>query len=254
MAAVLVPGRPDSGGAQFFICVTDQSKLDGKYTVFARVVEGLDVVAAISAAEADAQGRPATRIEIKSVTIRKTPPPVPVPFVKDTPAELAGYRATMETAKGAITIEFLADQAPETVRQFLRLAAAGVYDGTPFFRVAPGFVIQLGSLLNRSAPLTPVQQQLVHNLQPEFNATKHAPGIISMARGDDPASAQTSFFICTGDCQSLDGKYTVFARVVAGMDTVRAIASAPVDGETPKEPVLVTNIRVEKKTPTPGVF
>jgi cyclophilin family peptidyl-prolyl cis-trans isomerase len=63
----------------------------------------------------------------------------------------------------------------------------------------------------------------VRNLQPEFNETPHVKGIVSMARGDDPASASTSFFIVTAAAPSLDGKYTAFARVVEGMAVVEAI-------------------------------
>ena len=74
-----------------------------------------------------------------------------------------------------------------------------------FHRVAPGFVIQTGALNTRSAPLTEKQQKLVHNLPPEFNDTKHVKGIVSMARGDAPDSATTSFFICTGASTALDG-------------------------------------------------
>jgi len=239
VAAVLAGGKPDSGGSQFFICVSDQSKLDGQYTVFARIVDGLDIVAAISAVEADAKGAPAARVEIKSVTIRDTPPPAPVPFANDTAADLAKYRVKLETTKGDIVIEMLAGKAPETVRAFLQAAKAGIYDRTPFHRVVKGFVVQVGSIGNRAEPLTAAQQKWVHNLQPEFNDTPHVPGIVSMARGDAPDSAQTSFFICTGECSALDGKYTVFARVVSGMDVVRAIESAPVDGETPKDPVMI---------------
>jgi len=163
-------------------------------------------------------------------------------------AELSNYRATIETPRGAIVVEMLAGKAPETVRAFLQAAEAGVYDGTPFHRVVKGFVIQIGSIGNRSAPLTSAQQTWVHNLQPEFNDTPHVPGIVSMARGDAPDSAQTSFFICTGDCHALDGKYTVFARVVAGMDVVQAIEAAPVDGETPRDPVVVTRVTVRKSS------
>jgi peptidyl-prolyl cis-trans isomerase B (cyclophilin B) len=72
----------------------------------------------------------------------------------------------------------------------------------------------------------------------------NVPGIVSMARGDDPDSASTSFFICTGECRALDGKYTAFARVVRGMDVVTAIASVAVDGETPKEKMTLTRVRV----------
>ncbi len=76
-------------------------------------------------------------------------------------------------------------------------------------------MIQTGALKSRG-PLTEKQQKMVRSLQPEFNDTKHVKGILSMARGDDPASAMTSFFIVTGDAPSLDGKYTVFGRVVDG--------------------------------------
>ena len=65
------------------------------------------------------------------------------------------------------------------------------------------------------------------SLQPEFNDTKHVPGVLSMARGDDPASATTSFFIVTGNGSSLDGKYTAFGKVLDGMATVQAIEGCP---------------------------
>ena len=244
VSAVLTPNNPNSAGAQFFVCATDQPALDGQYTVFGRVVDGIEIVQQISAVEADAGGRPKERITIKSVTIRDTPPE---PFVAASAAEMAGYRAILETAKGPITLEFLSDKAPETVRNFLRLATAGVFDNMLFHRVVPGFVIQTGALTSRSTPLTMSQQKLVHNLAPEFNDTAHVPGVVSMARGDDPGSAQTSFFICTGVCTALDNKYTAFAKVTTGMEVVKAIEGVPVDGETPRERVLVTRILIEKK-------
>ena len=116
-----------------------------------------------------------------------------------------------------------------------------------FHRVAPGFVIQTGALNTRGAPLSDKQQKLVHNLQPEFNDTKHVKGILSMARGDDPASASTSFFICTGTSQALDGVYTAFGRVVEGMPAVEAIEAAPRTGETPNQRIDLKSIRIEKK-------
>jgi cyclophilin family peptidyl-prolyl cis-trans isomerase len=246
VAAVLVPGRPNSAGAQFFICASDQVALQGQFTIFGRVVEGLEVVQGISAVAANADGRPADRIVITTVTIRDTPPPVKDPFVEAAAADLAAYRAVLETTKGEIDLEFLTDKAPETVRQFLRLSAAGVYDGTPVHRVVPGFVIQTGAVAFRETPLTQTQNALVRNQQPEFSDVPNVPGIVSMARGDDPASATTSFFICTGECRALDGKYTVFARVTRGMDVVAAIAATPVDGETPREKIGLTRVRVVK--------
>ena len=245
LAAVLQPNRPDSAGSQFFICVTDQPPLDGKYTIFARVSEGLDVVQKISEAPADAQGKPNDRIVISSVVIRDTPPPEPEPFSAETAAQLAQYRAVLDTSSGAITIEFFPDKAPEHVRNFLRLAQSGVYDGTAFHRVVRGFVVQAGGL-NTRAPLTEKQQKYVHTLKPEFSDTKHVKGIISMARGDDPASATTSFFLVTGDATSLDGKYTVFGRVVDGLSVVDAIEQTPVNGETPVTRIELLHVRIVK--------
>jgi len=246
VAAVLQPDQPDSAGSQFFISVTDQPSLDGKYTIFGRVSEGLDVVQRISETPANATGLPAERIVIKTVTIRDTPPPEPEPFASDSPADLAQYQAVLDTTAGAITIEFFPDKAPEHVRNFLRLSSSSVLDGTSFHRVVRGFVIQGGYLTTRG-PLTEKQQKLVRPQQPEFNDIKHVKGVVSMARGDDPASATTSFFIVTGDAPSLDNKYTVFGRVVDGMDVVDAIEQAAVNGETPVSRVDLKSVRILKK-------
>ena len=249
VAAVLVPGRPDSAGAQFFVVIADQPTLGGQYTVFARVNDGMDVVQKISEAPVDAGGLATERIEIKKVTIRETPPPEPEPFSTETVQELAAYRTVLETSEGAITIDFFADKAPETTRQFLKLARAGVYDGMAFHRVAPGFVIQTGALTTREAPLTPKQQAVVHNMAPEFNDTKHVKGIVSLARGDDPNSGQTSFFICTGSSTALDGVYTAFGRVVDGMAVVDKIEAAPRTGETPNQRIELKTVRIVRATP-----
>ena len=99
---------------------------------------------------------------------------------------------------GTIELEMLPDKAPETVRAFLRMADAGIYDGIKVHRVARNFVIQTGALVYRDQPLRAAQQRLVHDLEAEFTDTPNVPGIVSMARGDDPASATTSFFICIG--------------------------------------------------------
>jgi cyclophilin family peptidyl-prolyl cis-trans isomerase len=246
VSAVLQPGRPDSAGSQFFVCVSDQPALDGKYTVFGRVSEGMDVVQAVSQTRADESGAALDRVEIVSVEIRDAPPPEAEPFSTESPTQLGQYTAVLDTSAGAVTIEFFADKAPEHVRNFLRLASAGVFDGTSFHRVVPRFVVQTGSLTTRG-PLTEKQQKLVRALQPEFNETKHVKGIVSMARGDDPASATTSFFIVTGDASSLDGKYTAFGRVVDGMAAVEAIEQTPVDGETPVQRVELKSVRVVRR-------
>jgi peptidyl-prolyl cis-trans isomerase B (cyclophilin B) len=172
---------------------------------------------------------------------------MPEPFSTESPHDLASYRAVLDTSAGPITVELFPDKAPGHVRQFLRLASSGVYDGMAFHRVAPGFVIQTGALASRAAPLTEKQQKLVRNLQPEFNDTRHIKGIISMARGDDPASATTSFFICTGVSAALDGQYTAFGRVVDGMAAVEAIEAAPRNGETPVTRIELKSVRVERR-------
>lgn len=243
VAAVLVPGQRDSGGAQFFVCASDQKGLQGQFTVFGRVVEGIEVVQEISALPATKEV-PDERVVIKSVTIRETPPPVKDPLVEATAADLAKYRAVLETTKGEIELEFLADKAPETVRQFLKLARAGVYDGVAVHRIVPSFVVQTGALAFRDKPLTPAQNALVKNLAPEFSDVAHVIGTVSMARGEALDSATTSFFICIGVCGALDKQYTAFARVSAGADILAAIAMTPVDGETPKEKITVTRIRI----------
>ena len=244
VGAALRPNQPDSGGAQFFVCVTDQPSLAGQFTQFGRISEGIDVVQQISQLPADAKGAPLERVVIRTVTIRDTPPPEPVPFANDTPEQLERLTAVLETTLGSITIGFDARKAPEHVRNFLQLAKAGVYDGTPFHRVVPKFVTQTGALNERRAPLTEKQQKLVHNLQPEFNDTKHTRGIVSMARGDDPASATTSFFIVLADAPSLDGKYTVFGRVIDGLDVLDKIESTPVSGESPTTRIDLLRIRL----------
>jgi cyclophilin family peptidyl-prolyl cis-trans isomerase len=248
VSAVLQPGRPDSGGAQFFICISDQPALDGQFTVFGRVVEGMDVAQKISESPLDDKGLLTDRITIASVTIRDTPPPEPVPFETDTPAQLAHWRAIVETTMGPITLEFVPDKAPEHVRNFLRLAKTGVYDGTAFHRVVPGFVVQAGAMTSRREPPTEKQRTFIKTtIAPEFNDTLHTKGIVSMARGDDPSSASTSFFICTGPAPSLDGKYTVFGRVVDGLPVVEQIEQSPRNGEEPVTRIEITKVRLEER-------
>jgi cyclophilin family peptidyl-prolyl cis-trans isomerase len=244
VSAVLVPGRRDSAGSQFFISVSDQPALDGQYTVFARVVDGMTVAQKISTVPADGQV-PKERVEIRRVTIRETPPPVPEPFVSATAAEMASKRVVLDTSLGSMTIELFPDRAPNHVRQFLRLAQAGVYDGTAFHRVVKGFVIQGGFMPTRREPPDEKQESYIRALQPEFNDTLHDRGIVSMARGDDPASATSSFFIVLARTPALDKRYSVFGRVTAGLDVVEKIEAQPVNGETPATRIEVLRARVE---------
>jgi peptidyl-prolyl cis-trans isomerase B (cyclophilin B) len=241
---VLQPGKPDSAGAQFFVLVTDQPALQGQFTVFGRVVEGLEVAQKISESPVDADGKVVDRVEMTSVTIRDTPPPEVEPFSTETVEELAKYRVVLETSRGHITLAFAPDKAPNHVRNFLRLASLGAYDGTSFHRIVTGFVVQGGMLESRPEPVPQRVRKYVRTLQPEFNDILHVKGTLSMARTDDPASASTSFFICTGSAPMLDRKYSAFGHVVDGMLAVEALDAVKVFGEMPRERVEVVKARV----------
>ena len=246
VSAVLVPGNRDSAGNQFFIVVTDQPTLDGQYTVFARVVDGINVAQKISTTPST-NNVPSTRIEIRKVSIRDKPAAEPEPFVSSGVEELSSYKAVIATTVGDLTLEFFPDRAPNHVRQFLRLASSGVYDGTSFHRVVKGFVAQTGHVPTRREPLSERQQSFVHVLQPEFNPTPHERGIVSMARLDDPASASSSFFIVLGRSPALDNQYTVFGRVVSGMEVLEKIESAPLNGEAPVTRIEITGVRLVRQ-------
>jgi peptidyl-prolyl cis-trans isomerase B (cyclophilin B) len=247
VSAVLVPNRPDSAGTQFFICIADQPALDGQYTVFARVAEGILAAQKISEAAVDGKSAPLERLVMTRVTIRDTPPPKAEPFSTESIDELARYRAILETSMGDIAIEFTPGKAPEHVRNFLRLASAGVYDGTSWHRVVKGFVVQTGHMPTRRVPLDEAQQRLVRDLKAEFNDQQHDLGTVSMARLADPDTANTSFFIVTARAQMLDDKYTVFGKVVSGLDVVQKIEALPVNGETPIDRVDLVRVRLEQR-------
>lgn len=144
---------------------------------------------------------------------------------------------------GDIKLEFYPEHAPKTVENFRELANRGFYDGLIFHRIVPNFVIQGGDpntrdLSNRTRWGTGGPGW---NIKAEFNKNKHSRGTLSMARSQDPDSAGSQFFIVLKDSNFLDGQYTVFGRVISGMDIVDKIASlktdssdAPIDTETAK--------------------
>jgi cyclophilin family peptidyl-prolyl cis-trans isomerase len=246
VSATIIPGKADSAGTQFFIAVTDQPGLDGRYTIFARVVEGMLVAQKISETPVDAVGLAIDRIVVTKVTIRDKPADVPEPFSTESVEELARYRAVLDTSMGAITLSFAPDRAPNHVRNFLRLAQAGVYDGMSFHRVVRGFVVQSGHLPTRG-PLTETQQKYVRQMKAEFNDQVHDKGTLSMARLADPDSASTSFFIVTARAAALDGKYSAFGTVESGLDVVEKIEAVAVNGEEPVQRVDLRKVTLLKK-------
>jgi peptidyl-prolyl cis-trans isomerase B (cyclophilin B) len=246
VSATMIPGKPDSAGTQFFIAVSDQPGIEGKYTIFARVVEGMLVAQKISETPVDADGLAVDRVVVNKVTIRDKPAEVPEPFSTESVQELAAYRAVLDTSMGEITLSFTPDKAPNHVRNFLRLAQAGVYDGMSFHRVVKGFVIQSGFLPSRG-PLNETQQKYVRQMKAEFNDQIHDKGTLSMARLAEPDSASTSFFIVTARAQALDGKYSAFGRVESGLDVVEKIEAVALNGEEPVQRVELRKVTVVKR-------
>jgi cyclophilin family peptidyl-prolyl cis-trans isomerase len=236
VSTVRLPGQANSGGVQFFICASSQQQLDGQYSAFGQVTEGMDVVEKISLAPADSNFVATTPIRIISIKIERKKLE---PF-KDATVDEMRRDVLIRTTVGDITLEMNPDLAPEHVRNFLKLVASGWYDRTAFHRIAPGFVIQAGVGATRAEGRTHPADKWVHKLKGEFShAELHIRGTLSMARASDPDSADTSFFIVLGAAPHLDGKYTIFGKVVDGFDTIELIEKAPRNGETPLQRIEI---------------
>jgi len=135
-------------------------------------------------------------------------------------------KATIETNQGKIEFNLLPDLAPETVRNFIKLANSGFYDGTLFHRIIPGFMIQGGDPNTKQPDKSKWGQGGPgHSLKAEFSSRSHLRGIVSMARATDPDSAGSQFFIVTTDSTFLNGQYTVFGEVIEGMDVAEKIVN-----------------------------
>ncbi|HVW86366.1 MAG TPA: peptidylprolyl isomerase, partial [Bryobacteraceae bacterium] len=242
VSTVRIPDKPDSDGAQFFVCVYPQPPLDGKFSAFGRVTEGMDVVQKISQTPAGENGFTNQPVRILSITIEKKKTQ---PFV-DTPVDQLHRTVTLKTTLGTLRIQMEPDWAPNHVRNFLMLVDTGWYNGTAFHRVVKGFVAQGGMGDTRSSGPTHPADRWVHTLKGEFrDDIKHTRGIVSMARADDPDSASTSFFLMLGDAPHLDGKYTAFGRIVEGLDVLDAFEKEELDGESPKRRIEVIEATVD---------
>jgi peptidyl-prolyl cis-trans isomerase B (cyclophilin B) len=166
-------------------------------------------------------------------------------------ADLTKYWVLMQTNRGDILLEFWPDVAPNHVRNFLDLSATGFYNGVTFHRVMPGFMIQGGDPDGTGSGHGP------RTLKAEFNAKKHVRGVLSMARSNSPDSASSQFFIMHAEASSLDGQYSGFGKVVAGMATVDRIVSAPgtplpgAGGTHPTSPQVMQNVIVVKAPADP---
>ncbi|HYL97340.1 MAG TPA: peptidylprolyl isomerase [Blastocatellia bacterium] len=232
VSTVAIPGKASSGGAQFFICDSPQPQLDGSFSAFGKVTEGIDVVDKIASISVDSNYIADKPVRIVSVKIE----PKRVPPFESATVEQLRKQVVLKTSLGDVTIQLQPELAPETVRNFLNLAASGWYDHTAFHRLIPGFVIQGGLGNTRAGGAPHPADRWVHDLKGEFTSeVKHDRGIVSMARGDDPDSGNTSFFICLGPAPHLDGKYAIFGKVVAGGEVLDKFDKAPVEGQSPAE-------------------
>ena len=167
-------------------------------------------------------------------------PPAGEPFDGASLEKLAGQCVTLETEVGAIEIAMMPENAPEAVRNFLNLSAAGAFDTTTFSRVVKNFVIQGGNLSTSEKWSAELQKRMSRTIPDEPGIVKHVRGIVSMARTDEPNSATTHFFILVGPGQHLDGKFSAFGTVTKGMEVADAISIAPAEAEKPEKPVKIT--------------
>lgn len=165
---------------------------------------------------------------------------------------LHGVRARLHTNQGVIEVEFYPHAAPIHVLNFVARAESGFYNGTRFHRIIPGFMIQGGDPNSRDGDL--LQMGLggpVNAIPHEFNEISHTRGVLSMARVSDKSmGAGSQFFIMHADTPRLDREYTVFGKVVTGMEVVDAIAAQPTHRDDPRlsnhplEPMIIERIEV----------
>ena len=178
-------------------------------------------------------------------------------------AEIEENVAVISTKFGDMVVEFYPDVAPMHVESFTILANEGYFDGTTFHRVIPGFVIQGGD------PNSKNDDRLTHGtggragkffgigdendsntwlIPQEFNEIPHVKGVLSMARTNDPNSASSQFFVCHDNANFLDNNYTVFGKVINGLDVIDSIVNVERDqSDNPLDKVEMT-VRIARKS------
>ncbi len=175
------------------------------------------------------------------------------------PVHAANPQVELDTSAGKIRIEVFPDAAPKTVENFLAYVKSKQFDDTQFHRVIPGFMIQGGGFTpdfkQKPTPRPPVQNEAESSSKAGL---LNVPGTVSMARTGDPHSATAQFFINVADNKFLNFKdatpqgygYTVFGKVVSGMDVVTKIAGAPTGAggpfpkDVPQTPVLIKSATI----------
>ena len=168
------------------------------------------------------------------------------------PMSTSNEVAVIKTNEGDMVIEFWTDAAPNTVENFKKLARQGFYDGTIFHRIVKGFMIQGGDPNSKDPAKESSygQGDPGYKVKAEFNNHSHDRGVISMARGPDPDSAGSQFFICLAPVRRLDGQYTTFGKLIKGDDVLQKIGDTPVTnngmGEMskPTKRVVIESVKI----------
>jgi peptidyl-prolyl cis-trans isomerase B (cyclophilin B) len=160
--------------------------------------------------------------------------------------------AVIKTSEGDMVVQFWTDAAPNTVENFKKLARQGFYDGTIFHRIVKGFMIQGGDPNSKD----PAKENSYgagdpgYKINAEFNDHSHDRGVISMARGPDPNSAGSQFFICLAPVHRLDHQYTTFGKLIKGQDVLEKIGDIEVTKNSMGEPskptkrVVIESIKI----------
>ena len=160
--------------------------------------------------------------------------------------------AVIKTNEGEMVVQFWTDAAPNTIENFKKLARQGFYDGTIFHRIVKGFMIQGGDPNSKD----PAKESAYgaggpgYKIKAEFNNHSHDRGVISMARGPDPDSAGSQFFICLAPVRRLDGQYTTFGKLIKGDDVLDKIGNTPVEGNAqgemskPTKRVVIESVKI----------
>jgi peptidyl-prolyl cis-trans isomerase B (cyclophilin B) len=155
-----------------------------------------------------------------------------------TPMNSSNEVAVIKTSEGDMVVQFWTDAAPNTVENFKKLARQGFYDGTIFHRIVKEFMIQGGDPNSKD----PAKENSYgqggpgYNIKAEFNNHSHDRGVVSMARGPDPDSAGSQFFICLASVHRLDHQYTTFGKLIKGQDVLEKIGDIPVTKNSMGEP------------------
>ena len=156
-------------------------------------------------------------------------------FINNAMAEDLSNIIYLELKDGTVTIEMKPDMAPEHIKRIKELVSQKFYDGLKFHRVIDGFMAQTGD------PRGDGTGGSGQNIPAEFNSLPHVRGTVSMARAQDPDSADSQFFICFDGCGHLTGQYTAWGQVESGMETVEALN----EGEPPLNPDKIISAKLK---------